>query len=69
MSLARVGSVDGFDRERRGSTVSQQRRMSFNPISDWVPPRERGSSVVEAALAFEEVSKEKRLRAWPPLGP
>ncbi|KIX07727.1 uncharacterized protein Z518_02381 [Rhinocladiella mackenziei CBS 650.93] len=61
MSLTRLSSVDGFERERRGSSVSSQRRMSFNPVSEWVPPADRKASVVTAALQFEEVSKKKRI--------
>jgi hypothetical protein len=68
MSLTRVASVDGFERERRGSNVSTPRRMSFNPVSDWVPQKdhERRESVVTAALQFEEVSKRKRVRKLQP---
>ncbi|OAP64537.1 hypothetical protein AYL99_00509 [Fonsecaea erecta] len=61
MSLTRVASVDGFERERRGSNVSSHRRMSFNPVSDWMPPKDRKPSVVTIALQFEEVSKRKRI--------
>ncbi|EXJ83624.1 hypothetical protein A1O1_07247 [Capronia coronata CBS 617.96] len=61
MSLTRVASVDGLERERRGSSVSSPRRMSFNPMSDWAPPTDRRPSLVQAALEFEEVSKQKRI--------
>lgn len=60
MSLARVGSVDGFERERRGSNVSTARRMSFSPVSDWPPPSDRKSSVI-SITTFEEVPKGKRV--------
>ncbi|RVX65891.1 hypothetical protein B0A52_10255 [Exophiala mesophila] len=61
MSLTRLASVDGFERERRGSNVAAPRKMSFNPISDWSPPHDRRPSVVSVALQFEEVSKTKRI--------
>ncbi|KAI1609156.1 MFS transporter, LAT3 family, solute carrier family 43, member 3 [Exophiala viscosa] len=61
MSLTRVASVDGLERERRGSSVSSHRRMSFNPFTDRVPDGHRKPSVVSAALQFEEVSKQKRI--------
>ncbi|KIW88046.1 uncharacterized protein Z519_11156 [Cladophialophora bantiana CBS 173.52] len=61
MSLTRVSSIDGFERERRGSGVSSQRRMSFNPVTEWMPPKDRKPSIVSIALQFEEVSKRKRI--------
>ncbi|KIW11674.1 hypothetical protein PV08_10976 [Exophiala spinifera] len=61
MSLTRVASVDGFEREGPGSGASSRRRMSFNPFSDQLPPAHRRTSVVTEALQFEEVSKQKRL--------
>ncbi|EXJ70704.1 uncharacterized protein A1O5_05694 [Cladophialophora psammophila CBS 110553] len=61
MSLTRVASIDGFERERRGSSVSSQRRMSFNPVTEWMPPKDRKASIVSIALQFEEVSKRKRI--------
>lgn len=64
MSLTRVASVDGFERERPGSSSSSRRRMSFNPFSDQLPPAHRKASVVTEALQFEEVSKQKRLGEW-----
>jgi multisubunit Na+/H+ antiporter MnhC subunit len=60
MSLARLGSVDGFERERRGSNVSTARKMSFSPVSDWPPPSDRKSSVISIPT-FEEVPKGKRV--------
>ncbi|EHY57248.1 Protein FMP42 [Exophiala dermatitidis] len=60
MSLTRVASVEGFDRERRGSNSSHH-RMTFNPVSEWAPPNDRKPSLVHAALEFEEVSKQKRI--------
>ena len=60
MSLTRVASTDHFERERRGSNVSQHRRMSFNPVAEWAPPKEdRRLSLIPAA-EFEEVSKSRR---------
>ena len=57
MSLARVGSVDGFERERRGSNVSIARSMSFSPVPDW---QDRKPSVL-SITTFEEVPKAKRV--------
>ena len=64
MSLTRVGSVDGFERARGDSNVSAHRRMSFSPVSDWMPPKDRKPSLVSTALQFEEVSKFKRICRW-----
>ncbi|EXJ87515.1 hypothetical protein A1O3_04475 [Capronia epimyces CBS 606.96] len=61
MSLTRVSSVDGLERSRRGSSASAHRRMSFNPVAEWVPPTDRRPSIVQAALEFEEVSKQMRI--------
>ena len=60
MSMTRVSSTDHYEQERRGSNVSQHRRMSFNPVSDWTPPKEDRRDSVAAVLQFEEVSKTKR---------
>jgi hypothetical protein len=61
MSLTRVSSVDGFERERRGSNVSS-RRMSFNPFTDQMPSTtDRKHSIVTTSLPFEEISKRKRI--------
>lgn len=60
MSLARIASVDGFERERRGSNVSTARRMSFSPVSDWPSSSDRKTSVISIAT-FEEVPKGKRV--------
>lgn len=65
MSLTRVGSIDGFDRERRGSNVSSHRRMSFSPFSEPMPPRDRKASLVPTVVQYEEVSKRKRIGMWP----
>lgn len=65
MSLTRIASVEGFERQRLGSNAStEQRRMSFNPISDWIPPKDvydRRPSLLNEALMTEEVSKRKRV--------
>ena len=61
MSLTRVVAGDGFERARRGSNVSSHRRMSFSPVGDWMPPKDRKPSLVSTALQFEEVSKFKRI--------
>jgi hypothetical protein len=61
MSLTRVASVDGFERERRGSNVSSHRRMSFNPFSDAMPPKDRRPSLVPTVMLYDEVSKQMRL--------
>lgn len=60
MSLTRTSATDQLEPERRGSNASQHRKMSFNPISEWVPPKEDRQPSV-SALDFEEVSKGKRL--------
>ena len=61
MSLARVGSVDGFERERRGSNVSIARSMSFSPVPDWqMIDSDRKPSVI-SITTFEEVPKAKRV--------
>ena len=64
MSLLRVGSIDGFDRERRGSNVSSHRRMSFSPLSETMPPKDRKASILPDVVLFEEVLKRKRIRTW-----
>ncbi|RMZ75449.1 hypothetical protein DV737_g5295, partial [Chaetothyriales sp. CBS 132003] len=62
MSLARVASVDQFERERRGSNASTHRRMSFSPVIDLVPPKDdRRESVLEIVLDFDEHTKTKRV--------
>ena len=62
MSMTRVAAVDGLERQRRGSNVTEARRMSFNPVSDWVPPKDdRRLSNDSTPLAFEEVSKRRRI--------
>ena len=61
MSLSRVGSMDGMQMGREGTQEpSSYRRMSFNPVSDWVPELQKRPSVV-SAYTREEVSKGKRI--------
>ncbi|ETI19962.1 hypothetical protein G647_08977 [Cladophialophora carrionii CBS 160.54] len=61
MSLTRVASVDGFERERRGSNASSHRRMSFNPFNDPMPPKDRRPSLVPTVMLYDEVSKQRRI--------
>ncbi|RMZ86932.1 hypothetical protein DV736_g5836, partial [Chaetothyriales sp. CBS 134916] len=62
MSLTRVSSVDQFERERRGSHASMHQRMTFNPVTDLVPPKDdRRESILEIALDFDEETKTKRV--------
>ena len=65
MSLSTVRYTDGFDQQRRGSSASTHRRMSFNPVADWVPERQRKESVA-TVLAFKEISKGWRICEYPP---
>jgi hypothetical protein len=61
MSLSRVSSIDGLQMGREGTRASiSHRRMSFNPVSDWVPELQKRPSV-SSAFAREEVSKGKRI--------
>jgi hypothetical protein len=60
MSLARVISVDGLEREGRDSENSYNRRLSFSPVDNSVFPMPRKESVA-TVLAFEEVPKKKRI--------
>jgi hypothetical protein len=53
--------MDGMQMEREGTRVSiSPRRMSFNPVSDWVPEPSKKPSEV-ATYTREEVSKGKRM--------
>lgn len=61
MSLSRVSSIDGLQMGREGTRASiSHRRMSFNPVSDWVPELQKGPSV-PPTYTREEVSKGKRI--------
>ena len=65
MSLARVGSIDGFDRARRDSHVSSHRRMSFSPFNENMLPTDRKASLVlPTVVQQDEVSKGKRICRW-----
>jgi hypothetical protein len=61
MSLSRVSSIDGLQMGREGTRASiSHRRMSFNPVSDWVPELRKRPSV-SSIYTREEVSKGKRI--------
>lgn len=60
MSLNRVPSMESWERGR-GESSSSSRKMSFNPLGDWVPPPQDKDR--EPIGAFE-VSKAQRLREY-----
>lgn len=62
MSLTRVASVEGFERNTIDSNVSSTRRLSFNPMPDLaqLPPSDAKAAVVQE-LQFQEVSKPRRI--------
>lgn len=61
MSLVRVPSIDGLERQRRGSDVVSSRSLSFSPMEERSKsPAGRKVSAVAVPLQFEEVSKGKR---------
>jgi hypothetical protein len=61
MSLSRVSSIDGMQMGRDGTRESMsRRRMSFNPVSDWIPESAKRPSVVPT-YTREDVSKGKRI--------
>jgi MFS family permease len=61
MSLTRVSSIDQFERDAPTAGF-EHRRMSFNPVTDWIPPKKGDEPPTAASvLEFEEVSKTKRL--------
>ena len=62
MSLTRVASVEGFERNNIDSRAASPRRLSFNPMPDLRQPSssDRKASVVQE-LHFEEVSKTRRV--------
>ena len=51
-------SDGGCERAREGSNVSSHPRMSFSPVSDWMPERQRKESAGTTG-AVQEVSKAK----------
>jgi hypothetical protein len=63
MSLNRVVSIEGLERERNDdATATSYRRMSFNPIDDWIPDmQKKDSSKVEPIATFDEVPKGRRV--------
>ncbi|ETN46836.1 uncharacterized protein HMPREF1541_01025 [Cyphellophora europaea CBS 101466] len=61
MSLTRVSSTDQFERFDPAAGL-EHRRMSFNPVTDWIPPKDNTEPLSAASvLEFEEVSKSRRL--------
>ncbi len=62
MSLNRVASIEGLQRERSDdSTTTSYRRMSFNPVDHWAPETSKKTPNVESIRAFDEVPKGKRI--------
>jgi hypothetical protein len=62
MSLNRVASIEGLERERNvDSTATSYRRMSFNPVDHWAPEMQKKTSIAEPIATFDEVSKGKRV--------
>ncbi|KAI9791281.1 MAG: hypothetical protein M1816_004062 [Peltula sp. TS41687] len=61
MSLVRVTSIDSFsDRATSPTSEPRDRKLSFNPVGEWVPPRPQ-----EELVGAFEVSKTKRLlQVW-----
>lgn len=60
MSLTRVSSTDQFERDDPSSGL-EHRRMSFNPVTDWIPPKDSREPLNAASvLEFEEISKSTR---------
>ena len=61
MSLNRVASIEGLERERNvNSTTSSYRKMSFNPVDHWAADTQKKTSNVEPTATFDEVPKGKR---------
>lgn len=55
-------SIEGLQRERDvDSTATSYRRMSFNPVDDWMPEMHKKTSTVEPMTTFDEVPKSKRV--------
>ena len=62
MSLNRVASIEGLERERSDdSTTTSYRRMSFNPVDHWAPDMSKKTPNVEPTRTFDEVPKGKRI--------
>lgn len=63
MSLNRVKSIEGLQRDTDADSVTvSYRRMSFNPVDEWVPETQKGMEEPEAfSTSFTEVSKQKRV--------
>lgn len=62
MSLNRVASIEGLERDRNvDSTATSYRRMSFNPVDHWAPDMQKKTSNVEPIATFDEVPKGKRV--------
>lgn len=62
MSLVRVTSIESSLRSRAASPTGEprDRKLSFNPVGEWVPPRAQ-----EELVGAFEVSKTKRLfQVW-----
>ena len=59
MSLHRVSSMESWEHVRGSSPASlEHRKMSFNPVANWVPPEVHKESAVQ-------VSKAKRIgKLW-----
>jgi hypothetical protein len=61
MSLSRVSSTDHFERNSDGGGI-EHRRMSFNPVTDWMPPKhDTPPETAEHVLEFEDVPKARRI--------
>jgi hypothetical protein len=53
--------MEGLQMGREGTQESMShRRMSFNPVSDWIPETTKRHSIV-STYTHEEVSKGKRI--------
>lgn len=62
MSLHRVQSVESWERSPRGTSPAavEHRKMSFSPVTDWIPPKVADREPVSAI----EVPQAKRTCAW-----
>lgn len=59
MSLTRITSIEGRDRSREPSpapSLNSRRKMSFNPVDDWVSPE-----IEHPAIPAFEISQTRRL--------
>ena len=62
MSLSRVTSIEGLQRQAVDSDHTSTRKLSFNPMSDVILPPSKGRpSIASQALEFNEVPKSKRV--------